>query len=93
MGCAQSEISNGASQVPDDKAPGRDVRNELASTPSDIVSDGDNSVNRNSVGERNNQVIFIEVMTVKNGAVPFKTGALKEGKPSGTASTKIIPSG
>ena len=39
MGGTQSEVSKGASQVPDDKAPGRDVRNELASTPSAIVSD------------------------------------------------------
>ena len=40
---------NGASQVPDDSTPSRDVRNELASTPDDIVSDKSNSVNRKTL--------------------------------------------
>lgn len=52
----KNENKNGASQVPDDKAPGRDVRNELASTPTDIVSDGSVGVNRKySISDRNTQ--------------------------------------
>lgn len=40
---------NGASQVPDTKAPSRNVQNELASTPTDIVSDGSVGVNRKNL--------------------------------------------
>lgn len=75
---------NGASQVPDTKAPSRDVQNELASTPTDIVSDESVGVNRKySIDEGDSQ--GNETANEKNGAMPFETGTQDKGTPSGNA--------